>query len=448
MGDDPVAQWMVGFDQELNLLMGAIDAARSGDGSADGDVLLQHLQTAEEELRVADAEVRRQQDQVSRLVRSQQARRWQHERLLAVLPSPIVVTNDVGAIKSVNSAAASLLGMRIDQMLRRPVQSLMDPSDRPNLRRELSRVVRQDDGSFRRLVTLSRRHGEPLSVEAVATVQRDVVTDEVEVTWLLLAPREHAALTQHTDAATTVARALVDLTQLPLQTREPGAVLSTTASICRRALGDSVEVSVSVGEPVEPQQVASTDSLAQKIDGAQVRAGEGPCEEAWQSREVVVSTDLHTDRRWPRLAHAVSGLPVAGAIAVPVIVGDELLGALNIYSREEISAEQAATAELLATAVAAILYEFEVKAELESTARNFQTALTSRATIDQAKRVLMLMLGYDADQAFSLLVSISSRHNRKLRDIAAELVESAATRQADGVLAGLLDTPPAETRPS
>jgi AmiR/NasT family two-component response regulator len=53
---------------------------------------------------------------------------------------------------------------------------------------------------------------------------------------------------------------------------------------------------------------------------------------------------------------------------------------------------------------------------------NLQTALESRAVIDQAKGILMERHKLTADQAFQALVQASMHTNRKVRDIADHLV--------------------------
>jgi hypothetical protein len=57
-------------------------------------------------------------------------------------------------------------------------------------------------------------------------------------------------------------------------------------------------------------------------------------------------------------------------------------------------------------------------------ADNLQVALESRAVIDQAKGVLMERYRLTSDQAFRLLVQASMNANRKVRDIANELVHT------------------------
>jgi AmiR/NasT family two-component response regulator len=57
-------------------------------------------------------------------------------------------------------------------------------------------------------------------------------------------------------------------------------------------------------------------------------------------------------------------------------------------------------------------------------AARLQTALDSRVVIEQAKGVLAERLGFDMDTAFSTLRNAARRANRRLSDLAREVVES------------------------
>ncbi|MGW3649842.1 ANTAR domain-containing protein [Streptomyces sp. NPDC000878] len=79
----------------------------------------------------------------------------------------------------------------------------------------------------------------------------------------------------------------------------------------------------------------------------------------------------------------------------------------------------------LLTAVAASAEEAAPSAELvELRARNEQLerALASRAVIDQARGMLMVLAPCSSDRAWDLLVDVSQRCNIKLRDVAVALV--------------------------
>jgi AmiR/NasT family two-component response regulator len=54
--------------------------------------------------------------------------------------------------------------------------------------------------------------------------------------------------------------------------------------------------------------------------------------------------------------------------------------------------------------------------------------MKSRATIEQAKGILMGAQGIDEEAAFDMLVSASQRENVKLRDIALRIVATAVER--------------------
>ena len=67
---------------------------------------------------------------------------------------------------------------------------------------------------------------------------------------------------------------------------------------------------------------------------------------------------------------------------------------------------------------------------LEVEVAQLRTAMASRAVIEQAKGVLMLLTGCGDQVAFDVLTHISSHTHRKVRDVASELVGSATGRCA------------------
>ena len=111
-------------------------------------------------------------------------------------------------------------------------------------------------------------------------------------------------------------------------------------------------------------------------------------------------------------------------MSVGLPVQRQTIGALNVYgtgdgSFDEQTQELATTfAGYAAVAVAnAGLY-----ASTAQLAAHLQRALDSRAVIDQAKGILMSRHGMSAEAAFDLLSRQSQVTNRKVRDIASDLV--------------------------
>jgi AmiR/NasT family two-component response regulator len=56
--------------------------------------------------------------------------------------------------------------------------------------------------------------------------------------------------------------------------------------------------------------------------------------------------------------------------------------------------------------------------------KQLQTAMQTRGVIEQAKGILMAKHRYSGEQAFRDLAKASQHSNRKLRDIAQEIVDS------------------------
>lgn len=71
--------------------------------------------------------------------------------------------------------------------------------------------------------------------------------------------------------------------------------------------------------------------------------------------------------------------------------------------------------------------------ELETAVRELdglRTAMITRATIEQAKGVVMALRGCTADEAFAHLVKLSQKSQRKLHDIASLIVEDVSRGQS------------------
>ena len=199
-------------------------------------------------------------------------------------------------------------------------------------------------------------------------------------------------------------------------------LLAQVVAACVPVFGDGVEVSVALGEPTAPTAVATSSALAQRMDGAQLTAAQGPSHRAFSSARTVVVPDAHVDERWPLLA-AVMPKELHGVVATPLVVGSAYLGVLSLYSRDIGWGDRLLqSVELLGATVAAVVRERTIRADLEQLAADLGRALDSRAVIDQAKGMLMAEHRWDEGQAFQHLLDVSSSTGVKLRDVARSLV--------------------------
>jgi PAS domain-containing protein len=386
-----------------------------------GEALLAYLQPAYEELRVAEEEVRSQHEEITQLLDARRSERWLRERLMSLLPTAVVVTDAHGIVQTANAAASLLLQVRVDRLIGKPMFSFIDVSDRGLVRSALVKGLR-DQSDFRVVATMHARSGPAHEVELAATWRQDSSMRDAEVTWVVL-----PVVTQPEGAVdwrdARLAQALVEMTRLPLGVVQHDDLLERMATFAQQALGPGVMVSVVMGDPERPELEATSPADAARVDRAQRAAGQGPSWECQATGEVVTSIDVTQDSRWPALVDRMQGSEPLACLAVPAGLENDVVGTLTLYGPSSvIRPETIGHAELLAAGLAAVLVELRVRSELETLAGQLEEALTSRATIDQAKGILMAQHACSADQAFTMLSRQSQETNTKLKDLAERLV--------------------------
>jgi GAF domain-containing protein len=166
---------------------------------------------------------------------------------------------------------------------------------------------------------------------------------------------------------------------------------------------------------------AATGELARAVDQAQYDTGQGPCLDALYRRQTVRVHEFRHETRWPEFVGRVRALAVGSMLAVQLYVDGDDLGALNLLAGEpeSFTGESEHVALLFASHAAVAMAHAEQRDHLT-------TALSTRDLTGQAKGILMERYKVTAPQAFAMLVRISSITNRRLVDIAEELVTTGA----------------------
>ncbi|MCV7423098.1 GAF and ANTAR domain-containing protein [Mycobacterium yunnanensis] len=165
---------------------------------------------------------------------------------------------------------------------------------------------------------------------------------------------------------------------------------------------------------------AATSELALSLDAAQQVSRHGPCLEAIRTRTVVRCADLRADGRWPQFAPLAADAGVRSLLSHPVDTLGDGRATLSLFGFRA----NAFTAD--SEAVGAVLANYASVALVSATReRHFQAALATRDVIGQAKGMIMERFGVDADHAFTMLTSLSQEMNTPVRDLAAQLAQSA-----------------------
>lgn len=182
----------------------------------------------------------------------------------------------------------------------------------------------------------------------------------------------------------------------------------------------------------KPRTGVFTDPDAPDIDTAQYESGRGPCLEAFRQRQVFRIDVTAQDTRWPEFASLAFKHGVNATLSVPIVARDVGLGALNLYSRKQnaFDDESLERVQVFARQAAIVLVNCQVYWDARQLNENLDQAMHSRATIDYAIGILMAGGSADPDEAFQVLVRASQRENRKLREIAQEIVARSVDRNA------------------
>ncbi|NYJ05508.1 GAF and ANTAR domain-containing protein [Petropleomorpha daqingensis] len=209
-------------------------------------------------------------------------------------------------------------------------------------------------------------------------------------------------------------------------------VLGEITDIARRNIPGTEATSITLIRADRSFTAAYSGEMALAADELQYEEGYGPCMDAARGGVVLRVDDMRTEQRWPQYVPRVVEQGVRSSLSIPLPYQGESIGALNNYATvpEAFSSpESLEAASEVAEVVAVAVVNLAAHAQLGEQARNMRLAMDSRAIIEQAKGVLMAQRHIDADAAFDVLREASQRYNRKLRDIAAGIVESTQDRQ-------------------
>jgi GAF domain-containing protein len=175
------------------------------------------------------------------------------------------------------------------------------------------------------------------------------------------------------------------------------------------------------------RSVAASDDRFAHLEDLQVRHQEGPCIEAFDTKELVGAVDLEHDGRWPLFSEAAIQREVRAVLASPLPYNQDAVGVVAVLSERSRPWSAANELALLAfTDLAALLIASIIQGEQQSElAGQLQGALDSRQVIEQAKGILMGTQGISARAAYEHLRSRARAERRKLGVVCAEVVHGA-----------------------
>lgn len=170
--------------------------------------------------------------------------------------------------------------------------------------------------------------------------------------------------------------------------------------------------------------VAATDDRGRRLEELQEEAGRGPCVDSLTFDQVVKTSDLGSDDRWPELGTELPALGVRAVLGVPVHTDGVPVGSLNIYRDHpsEFTDDEIDALRAYAGLIGSLLRAALQARERGDLTVQLQHALDNRIVIERAIGLVMGRENVDAVSAFNRLRHTARSAQRKVTEVAGELL--------------------------
>lgn len=212
-----------------------------------------------------------------------------------------------------------------------------------------------------------------------------------------------ALATQRVEGSTSVGDALcatgVDLLEVA------GAGLTL-----QRAGTEAVPFGVSGGDMARLEELERT-------------LGEGPCVDAFASGSVVGESDLRSSIRWPAFTNAALQTEARAAFGYPLVIGDVIFGALNLYSTRPQPLTEDQHENALALAHVAIHTAFSLLEPGGGHGAGMLDIGTDELVVSQATGMIAVQLSVPVADAQARLRAHAFATDRGLQEVARDVID-------------------------
>ncbi|MDQ4095069.1 MAG: GAF and ANTAR domain-containing protein [Actinomycetota bacterium] len=206
--------------------------------------------------------------------------------------------------------------------------------------------------------------------------------------------------------------------------------LDLVSRLAHETLAGTAGAGVTLTREGSEYTASYSDEISKRADTLQYELDEGPCLSTFRERRTHRIDDVSSETRWPRWCAAVQELGMASVVSAPLMVRDESIGAVKVYSRNKSNYDERdeAVMQMFGDQAAIVLANAQAFTSAGDLTEQLKEALKTREMIGEAKGILMEREGVSSEEAFAMLRQASQNSNLKLRDIARELAERTVKR--------------------
>ena len=222
----------------------------------------------------------------------------------------------------------------------------------------------------------------------------------------------------------------VDLADTLVEDFDVVDFLHTLVSRCVRSLDVEAAAVMLLDEHGRLHVAAASADSARLLELLGLQADAGPCADCCRGGTAVVNADLSArPERWPDWARTARAAGFATVSALPLRLRGTVVGALTLFCAEgrALPEEHVRAAQAMADVASVGILTHRAIPEAGLLAAQVEHTLSSRAVIEQAKGVLAERRRITMDTAFTVLRDYARRNDRRLSDVARDVVGGAWT---------------------
>jgi len=205
------------------------------------------------------------------------------------------------------------------------------------------------------------------------------------------------------------------------------------AHVCAAAVAavgvDGAGVTV-MASPTVRDTVHATDRVAGELEEWQLTFGQGPCVDAFTAGGPVLAGDLDSAEyaaRWPVFTPAALDSGAHAVFALPLQVGAIRVGVLDLYRTRAggLGPHELADALAFADTAGMLLLDAAAGTQPDTAELAWQRddPTAHQVQVHQATGMVLVQLGISAEAAFARLRAYAYAHDRRLGDVARDVVE-------------------------
>jgi hypothetical protein len=205
--------------------------------------------------------------------------------------------------------------------------------------------------------------------------------------------------------------------------------LSQLTSLAASQVPGCAAANVTVWRDGELTSQAASHPEPSRLVAVQIAAGRGPLLDVVADGEAVLCADTLTETRWPEFTAAAlrMGVRCSASLSYRGQLMVVVLTLVGVRPRA-LEPDQLQLAELLVAYGGALVGAVADYGDTRRVADQLREAASSRATVDQAKGILMHALGCSADAALLKMREVSQRSNIRATEVARRIIDAHSGR--------------------